>query len=146
MSLKLKEKMNHLPLLDALIDDDDFSLNTKLDFFAKNIKNEVIKVIDSFLSFFIKYSERKTYDMLAFMLDPRFKILILITSFIRCEHEATIDEKYDRKSLFVMLLKSYHHLHPLFKVESSYVHKIYEDISLNIFEMVASTSELTKFI
>jgi len=43
-----------------------------------------------------------------------------------------------------MLLKSYHHLHPLFKVESSFVHKIYEDISLNIFEMVVSISEVTK--
>jgi hypothetical protein len=43
-----------------------------------------------------------------------------------------------------MLLKSYHRLHPLFKVESSFVHKIYEDISLNIFEMVVNTSELTK--
>ncbi len=70
MSLKLKEEMNHLPLLDVLIDDDDFSLNFELNVFAKNIKNEVIRVIDSFPSFFIKYSERKAYNMLAFMLDP----------------------------------------------------------------------------
>ncbi len=27
MSLKLKEEMNHLPLLDAWIDDDDFDFN-----------------------------------------------------------------------------------------------------------------------
>jgi hypothetical protein len=27
MSLKLKEEMSHLPLLDALIDDDGFALN-----------------------------------------------------------------------------------------------------------------------
>jgi hypothetical protein len=35
MSLKLKEEMNHLPLLDAWIDDDDFSLNIELIFFCK---------------------------------------------------------------------------------------------------------------
>jgi hypothetical protein len=40
-----------------------------------------------------------------------------------------------------MLLKFYHHLHPLFEVESSFVDKNYEDTSLDIFEMVVSTSE-----
>jgi hypothetical protein len=42
MSLKLKEKMNHLLLMDVLINDDDSSLNIKLDSFEKNIKKEVI--------------------------------------------------------------------------------------------------------
>jgi len=35
MSLKLKEEMNRLPLLDFLIDDDDFSLNIEMKFFCK---------------------------------------------------------------------------------------------------------------
>jgi len=43
-----------------------------------------------------------------------------------------------------MLLKSYRYLHPLFEVESFFVHKINEDSSLDIFKMVANTSELTK--
>jgi hypothetical protein len=43
-----------------------------------------------------------------------------------------------------MLLKSYHHLHPLSEVESSFVHKIDEDGNLDIFEIVVSTSLLTK--
>jgi hypothetical protein len=43
MSLKLKEEMNHLPLLDALIDGDGFGLNIdQLKTFAKNMKKEVI--------------------------------------------------------------------------------------------------------
>jgi hypothetical protein len=45
MSLKLKGKMNHIFLSDALIDDDDFGLIIQLNFFAKNIKKEVIGVI-----------------------------------------------------------------------------------------------------
>jgi hypothetical protein len=43
MSLKLKEEMNNLPLLDVLIDGDGFSLNIdQLKTFAKNMKKEVI--------------------------------------------------------------------------------------------------------
>ncbi len=56
----------------------------------------------------------------------------------------SIAKKYNRKSLFPMLLKSYHHLHPLFKVESPFVHSIDEDNNFNIFEMIANMSDLTK--
>jgi hypothetical protein len=44
--------------------------------------------------------------MLALMLDPRFKSLILIFSCIHHEHGVAIVEKYDKKSFFPMLLKS----------------------------------------
>jgi hypothetical protein len=47
-----------------------------------------------------------------------------------------IIEEFDRKSLFPMPLKSYHHLHPFFEVESSFAYKIDENKSLDIFEMV----------
>jgi hypothetical protein len=55
-----------------------------------------------------------------------------------------IIEEYDRKSLFPMPLKSYHHLHPFFEVERSLAYKIDENKSLDIFEMVANTNELAK--
>jgi hypothetical protein len=48
MSLKQKEEMNYLLLLNALIDDEDFGLTIKLRTFTKNIK-KVIVVIDSFI-------------------------------------------------------------------------------------------------
>jgi hypothetical protein len=41
MSLKLKERMNHIPLLAGLIDDDNFRLIVELRTFVKNIKKEV---------------------------------------------------------------------------------------------------------
>ncbi len=51
MGLKQKETMNHLLLSDVLIDDDDYGLFFELGTFAKNIKKEVIGVINySFLS------------------------------------------------------------------------------------------------
>jgi len=65
--------MNHFLLLDALIDDDDFGLNIELGTFPMNIKKETISTIDYFLSFLTRYDERITYDMLAFMLDPKIK-------------------------------------------------------------------------
>jgi len=55
-----------------------------------------------------------------------------------------IIEKYDRKSLFLTLLKFHQDLHPLSKVENSFDYKIYKDNSLDIFEMVANTNELAK--
>ncbi len=43
-----------------------------------------------------------------------------------------------------MLFKSYHHLHPLFEVQSPFVRRIDEVNNFNNFEMVANTSDLTK--
>jgi hypothetical protein len=51
MTLKLKEKMNHLPLMDVLIIDDDYGLNIELQTFVKNVKKEVIGMINFFISF-----------------------------------------------------------------------------------------------
>jgi hypothetical protein len=65
--------MNYLPLLDALIDDDDYGLNIELGTFAKSIiTKEIIKVVDFFLSFLTRYNEKRTHNMLALMLDPKF--------------------------------------------------------------------------
>jgi hypothetical protein len=55
-----------------------------------------------------------------------------------------ITTKHDRKSLFPILLKCYHHLHPLPKTKSSFVNKFDEGNNLDIFEMVASISKLAK--
>jgi hypothetical protein len=84
--------MNHLLLLDALIvDDDDYGLNIELGTFANNIiKKEIIKVIDFFLSFLTRYNEKRTHNLLALMLDPKFKNLRLIFYFIGHEHRVAI--------------------------------------------------------
>jgi hypothetical protein len=51
--------------------------------------------------------------MLSLMLDPRFKSLCLIFSFIGYGEGVNIVEEYDIQSLYRMLLKCYHHLHPM---------------------------------
>jgi hypothetical protein len=52
-------------------------------------------------------------NMLCFMLDPRFKRFHLRFSFLGCEKRVSIIEEYDGQSLYPMLLKCYHYLHPM---------------------------------
>jgi len=53
---------------------EDFALALELICLASNIKKKVY----SFFSFLKKYDERKTPNMLALMLDPRFKEKFII--------------------------------------------------------------------
>jgi len=78
------------------------------------------------------------------MLDPRFKTLHLVSSFIGREQGKAIVEKYDKKYLFPMLLECYYHLHPLVESKGNVVdERVKEDRSLDIFEMTTNTSEPT---
>jgi hypothetical protein len=109
------------------------------------MNKEVIGVIDFFISFLTKYDGKKTHNMQALMLDPRFKSLILISNSIGHELGVAIATKFERKSLYcILFLKSFHHLHPSSKIESSFVNKPNADTNLGIFEMVTCTNELTK--
>jgi hypothetical protein len=67
-----------------------------------------------------------------------------VSSFIGLEQGKVIFKKYDKKSLFPMLLKCYYHLHPLFESKRGVVdERVEEDKSLDTFEMTTSTSEPT---
>ncbi len=97
-----------------------------------------------FLSFLKKYDEKKAHNMFSLMLDPILKTLHLVSSFIGLEWGKAIVEEYDKKSLFPMFMKCYYHLHPLVEFEKGVVdERLEEDMSLDIFEMVTSTSEPT---
>ncbi len=77
--------------------------------------------------------------MLFLLLDSKFKNLHLVSSFIGLEQSKSIVEEYDRKTLYPMLLKCYHHLHPLFENPC-----VDENYTLDIFEMIPNTNELRK--
>jgi hypothetical protein len=53
-----------------------------------------------------------------------------------------IVDKNDRKIIFLMFLKLYHHLHPLSKVERFFVDKMTKITIWIIFEMIANINEL----
>jgi hypothetical protein len=55
-----------------------------------------------------------------------------------------IAEKYYRRSLLPILLRSYRHLHPFSQVESSFDERIDENNNLDVFEMVEITIKFAK--
>jgi hypothetical protein len=77
------------------------------------------------------------------MLDLEFKNFCIKSSFVGKEQGVALIEEYDRKSLYLMLVKCHEHLHPLVRLDTNYVDQdIFEhDYNLDIFEQTASTSE-----
>jgi hypothetical protein len=61
--------------------DDDLGFDIELGSLARNTKKEICGVIDSFF-FLTRYDKRKAHNMLALMLNFRFKNLIFISFFI----------------------------------------------------------------
>jgi hypothetical protein len=57
--------------------------------------------------------KKKTHNMLFQLLDPKFKNLRLVSSFIGWKQIVFMVKDYDRWSLFQMLLKGYHVVHPI---------------------------------
>ncbi len=93
--------------------EDDSIIFYELFLLAFNIINEVINVLYSFLSFLKKYENKEAHNMIFLMLDPRFKSLRIISSFVGREQGVAIVEEYDRKPLCLMLAKCHEHLHHL---------------------------------
>jgi len=101
--------------------------------FVSNVKRKVCGVLDSFLSFKKKFEERKIHNMFSLMLDSRFKILRLIFSFVGREEGVSIVDEYCKRTLYPMLLKSYHHLHPMTKFVECADQTNDEDFNLDLF-------------
>jgi hypothetical protein len=112
MKLKFKEENEVVPSFESVMDDNSV-VNDELFLLASNIKREVINVLDSFLSFLKVYDKRKAHNMISFVLDPRYKSLHIISSFVGKEQGVALVEEYDRKSLYPMLVKCHEHLHLL---------------------------------
>jgi hypothetical protein len=61
--------------------------------------------------------KKETHDMLSLILDPRFKNLRLVSSFISWKEVVFIVKDYDKQCLFPMLLKWHHAFHLLLEFE-----------------------------
>jgi hypothetical protein len=96
------------------------SVELELICFASNIKKEVCEVLDSFFSILKKIVEIKTHNMLALMLDTRFKSLCLMYSFIGHDQRIAIVQQYDTMSSYPMFMKCYYHLHPLIEFDNGF--------------------------
>jgi hypothetical protein len=114
--------------------EDDSIVSDELFLLTFNIRREVINVLDSFLSFLKKYENWKTHNMISLMLDAGFKSLCIISSFVGRDQGVVLVKDYDRKTLYLILVKCYEHLHLLVRLDRNCVNQ-------NIFEQIASTSE-----
>jgi hypothetical protein len=78
------------------------------------------------------------------MLDLKCKNLCLFYFFIGREKGVNLVEKYGRQSLYPMLLKRYHYLHPKSKSKVGCAYQIkHAKFNPNIFEQTPNTSEPT---
>jgi hypothetical protein len=66
--------------------EDEYGLTNELALLPSNIKNQVYGVLDFFLSFLMKYEEKKAHNMISLMLDPKLKTLCIISSFVGKDH------------------------------------------------------------
>jgi hypothetical protein len=76
------------------------------------MQNQVIIVLKPFFSFMFGFQPRKAHNMLALMLDPRYKGLRLVINYIGKEWAFQIEGKYDKQVLFLLLVCAYKVLNP----------------------------------
>jgi uncharacterized membrane protein len=79
---------------------------------------------------------KKTHNMLFFMLDLRFKSLGLVSLFFGWEEGVSFVDEYDRRTLFPMFFKCYHHLHPMTECIGCVNQTSDEDSKLDIFKQI----------
>ncbi len=94
----MKEEKKIILSFESLMEDDSIIFD-ELFLLASNIKMEAINVLDSFLSFLKKYEIKKAHNMISLMLDPKFKSIHIISSFVGREQGVAFVEEYDKKNL-----------------------------------------------
>jgi len=85
MCLKFREKIIN-PSIPINLSDDDYGITFEFYLLISNIIKEICGVLDSFLSFLIKFGKKKPPQHVFFMLGLRFKNLCLI-SFLLAERK-----------------------------------------------------------
>jgi hypothetical protein len=109
MCLKFKEEIIN-PSTPINLINDDYGITVELFLFASNIKKKVSSVLDSFL-FFKKNLKREKLTTCCLW----FKNLCLVSYFVGQEEHLNIVDEYDKKTLYLMFLKCYRHLHLMTK-------------------------------
>jgi hypothetical protein len=97
--------------------------------------------LDSFLSFKKYFEKEKVHNMFSLMLDPRFKSFCPISSFVGRKEGVSIVDEYDRRTLYPMPLKCYHHLHPITEFVGCVDQIGDENSNLDTFQQIASSHQ-----
>jgi hypothetical protein len=97
--------------------DYDSIINDELSLLISNNRREVINVWDFFLSFLKVYDKRKAHNIISLMLNPN---LHMVFSFVGREQGVALVEKYDRRSLYPMLVKCHEHFDHLVRSKTNF--------------------------
>ncbi len=82
--------------------EEDYDVTFELICLSLNIKKEVCGVLNNFLSFLKNFDETKAHNMLALMLNPRFKSLQLLSFFVGHDQGVASVGQNDTLSLYPM--------------------------------------------
>jgi hypothetical protein len=74
----------------------------------KNMWQEVLKVIKFFLEFLKTFDSNHVHNMLVLMLDPRFKIVKVVKSFVGCGNPIHFTIEYDVKEVTPFFMKFFY--------------------------------------
>ncbi len=83
----------------------------ELEKFISHMKHQVLKVLLPFISF-MHGLKKKNHNMLAPMLDPRYKSMHLVITYLGHEVATTLVANYDEQLLLPLLLEAYKGLLP----------------------------------
>jgi hypothetical protein len=75
---------------------------------------EVLAILALFLAFASTYNANKVHNMLALMLDPRFKSFDVVKAFVGQEKMILMVVEYDNKTLLPLLVVTFQFLNPNF--------------------------------
>jgi hypothetical protein len=71
-----------------------------------------VGILEPFFSFLVAPQTRKAHNMLAMMLDPRFKGLGLVIQYVGKDKALQVASDYDTQVLFLFLVCAYKVLNP----------------------------------
>ncbi len=74
--------------------------------FEVRMKLHILEVFLPLIFFLYAYDRKKGHNMLALMLDPRFKSMKLITIFLGHENVVVIIVEYDQQLMLLLLTKT----------------------------------------
>lgn len=88
------------------------NFESELEVLQARMMSEVINTLAPFLSFTVSYSAKHAHNMLALMLDPRYKGLSLVKDYVGRERALQVVGETDSNALLPCLVTVFKHLNP----------------------------------
>lgn len=112
LSLSIHFRQSHFLAGEVTTAHSDGDFDGELLVLKSRMEEEVLAVLEPLLSFAGTFSRQSAHNMLALMLDPRFKGLGLVRDYVGGEKVVSIVFEYDSLVLLPLLMQCYKRLHP----------------------------------